>query len=698
MSSLYALPKSSRQQDYTAIAGQAIFGPANFLIFDLADIKVLSRPVGGQAFTEITTGWTASLSAAIGFPTVTFAAARTAGETIRISSRRVHDRTGDVSRGGSIKTTLIELELDKQTTVLQELRRDVSAALGDAALALSQVQAAIDGLVPPGTITGLMLAATAIQDRLGYIPVSPTQLTDATTYSRAGIVGPAYLANHVKMSQRADMRDWNTLDTTGTNDNASLVNQMLVDMKGKGPLWQPPGIIVLGAPIDWPENTILKGIAQADGQYTGEIGFFHLAHSGVGFRPTNNIGARRAECINTYRTQPAPGPGFTPANHDFDWDLEGGQGIDLVYCTPLNASRAFRVRGRQSLGQAAGRIRILYAKGQPLITGFDLTHATDVVTVHGTHFWPVWNANPNVFIATRAAAVSMVTGRLDNPKFGDNFFWGYQRGWIVNNQGVLGTLPTGTLNQGQANQMGFDNCGVGLLFNTGADGAVLHASHVYAASDPGAPSVTAENLFWCLANNTRATFESLFGQYTNGALVALNGSGNVWNIGKSRSKFIDLDANGTPEFSVDAGNTLSMASKPETSAGTIYGGAGNIESPDWRAFTPNWSSGGGAFGSLTGVSGRYRRGPGNTVTVQAYGTVSAIGAASGEVQITNAPINSANDGLIQRGSGGRDNDGKGFYVRINPNSSLIRIGLADTSGFAGTAGASMGIEITYQTA
>lgn len=127
MSVQYPLPRSIRQTDFVATDGQSVFGPVPWLAFDLDDVRVRARSGVGQRWVTLTSGFTVSLSASpAGFASATFAVGQVAGRHIRIEGARTHARITDVTRGSALVTPAMERELDKMSTVLQELRRDMS--------------------------------------------------------------------------------------------------------------------------------------------------------------------------------------------------------------------------------------------------------------------------------------------------------------------------------------------------------------------------------------------------------------------------------------------------------------------------------------------------------------------------------------------------------------------------------------------
>jgi hypothetical protein len=170
MSSVNQLPRSTRRSDYNVTPGQLAFGPTAWLAFDTLDIVVWRQFVADGPWERVTSGVTLSLSATpAGFVTATFATAPSAAVPapikIRIEGRRTHERITDVTRAGALNTAAMERELDKMSTVLQEVRRDVDEVIRpnedlDAAVVAAQT-AATTATGAAGTATGAAGAASA---------------------------------------------------------------------------------------------------------------------------------------------------------------------------------------------------------------------------------------------------------------------------------------------------------------------------------------------------------------------------------------------------------------------------------------------------------------------------------------------------------------------------------------------------------
>lgn len=123
MTNPYPLPRETRQTPIIVGDGRATYGPFAFKIWDTADVAARVDRGSGDLLPEAVTATKVANQIFDSF-TVTFAPALTVGQRAIVQSRRLHERTTDVTRGGSISTSGLEGELSRQGTVLQELRRD----------------------------------------------------------------------------------------------------------------------------------------------------------------------------------------------------------------------------------------------------------------------------------------------------------------------------------------------------------------------------------------------------------------------------------------------------------------------------------------------------------------------------------------------------------------------------------------------
>lgn len=135
MSVLYPIPRGTREVTLAASAGQTVFGPIGFLLYDSLDIEVLVASAPGVTPTPIDPSRVTAMPAspAIAFPAafnVTLLDPQPAGAQVTIRGLRVPERSTDVTRAGALQSQPLERELDKITAVNQELRRDVGRAAG----------------------------------------------------------------------------------------------------------------------------------------------------------------------------------------------------------------------------------------------------------------------------------------------------------------------------------------------------------------------------------------------------------------------------------------------------------------------------------------------------------------------------------------------------------------------------------------
>jgi len=129
----YPLPKSYRQSDILTGDGRnpATYGPFDFKVFDVADVVVMRRAAGGNELFAEDEAATVTKTAGLAQDTfsVTFATAITSAVEFYVASRRLHERTASVTRGGAVQSTPLERELALLSQVAQELRRDVDRAV-----------------------------------------------------------------------------------------------------------------------------------------------------------------------------------------------------------------------------------------------------------------------------------------------------------------------------------------------------------------------------------------------------------------------------------------------------------------------------------------------------------------------------------------------------------------------------------------
>lgn len=130
MSTFFPLPRQTREAFLVATEGQTEFGPFDFILFGDDDVDVLTRAPGAVGFVDATAG-TNVLPVSLeppylpGLFSIVFDEGLDAGTEVWVRGARLHARLTNVTQGGAIRSTPLELELDRMAAILQELRRDL---------------------------------------------------------------------------------------------------------------------------------------------------------------------------------------------------------------------------------------------------------------------------------------------------------------------------------------------------------------------------------------------------------------------------------------------------------------------------------------------------------------------------------------------------------------------------------------------
>lgn len=460
----------------------------------------------------------------------------------------------------------------------------------------------------------LSASVTADPNQYTYVPPSSdlTGASGAWVYDSGLFVGafptPALRSERSKMQDAADLRDWNGLDLTGVSDMATLVQAAINATAAAGvKLAVPGGKILLGSTITIPQFANMEGVGNPATGFSGlpsasPLTFFHLAHLGVGFNLLGtNDGPRRVAGFGTYRDQTAPGVGWAPIAAAADVQLKGVYDTCVEDIFFYNPTVAVGVTGNTAgAGSGNGRFTLRRLRGQALTFGLSITHTYDYCNIDDIEWWPWWSRDTNVLAYTRSTAKSLIFARCDWPRIGSVSSWGMSDGLYVNNQasvGLDGGLPAGTTTHMHIDTLNVDACNRGLVTDASANGASISIDRLTCTDDV----FQAPAMITLAGSNGMITIKDLYAANTNTNAINIAGSGNNVRLGMHRSSGIDHDASGDPEFSVATGNTLTIASKPITSAGTVYSfaGTGRISSPDWINFTPTVTA---ATGTITTVA------------------------------------------------------------------------------------------------
>lgn len=190
MSTAIPITRSARQIVLDALPGQTVFtypGAEQGPVWDAADIVIERKTAGDTAWSPVSSGVTVSLvNDGMDGATATFAAAPrpAVGDPavqIRLTSRRVDERSTDLSRAGRIHAPSMERDFDIKTTVAQEQRRDIAGSYSAVDDLRQELHDAVLGQVPDGVWTNDKLAdvpAGTLKGRPpGFGTGSPQDLT-----------------------------------------------------------------------------------------------------------------------------------------------------------------------------------------------------------------------------------------------------------------------------------------------------------------------------------------------------------------------------------------------------------------------------------------------------------------------------------------------------------------------------------------
>ena len=128
----YPLPRETRSTGPQAFDGVSVtFGPFQFQIFDTVDVVVQIRHAGDAEWSDTDAVTIAKVDPGepYGTFTATFDDVHPATSQYQVVGRRLHQRSLALSRGSGLNLPELEKETTKQGAILQELRRDVTAAL-----------------------------------------------------------------------------------------------------------------------------------------------------------------------------------------------------------------------------------------------------------------------------------------------------------------------------------------------------------------------------------------------------------------------------------------------------------------------------------------------------------------------------------------------------------------------------------------
>ncbi|RIY03268.1 hypothetical protein D3218_00385 [Aureimonas flava] len=179
MTNPYPLPRETRESAPFAGDGRATYGPFDFRIWDVDDVVAeVSR--GYAEYTLEAVRATKVANQPFDDFSVTFDPPLGGEDVAIVSSRRLQERLGDVTRGQSISSAALERELSIVGTVLQELRRDLDKG------GTGNVGGGGGGVITIGDVAGL---AGVLATKASVTAVQALSATIATIAARTVLGG-----------------------------------------------------------------------------------------------------------------------------------------------------------------------------------------------------------------------------------------------------------------------------------------------------------------------------------------------------------------------------------------------------------------------------------------------------------------------------------------------------------------------------
>jgi len=273
--------------------------------------------------------------------------------------------------------------------------------------------------------------------------------------------------------------------------------------------------------------------------------------------------------IGTIRNQLVSGPGWTPVNNLFDFDIDNCD-TKLTNLMLYNPSRGIKLNNG-----SFGRLTMDNVRGQPLIRGLEITEAYDTVRVNGLHWWPFWRDTDDIRAYTFQNLVGIILYRCDNPKFSNSFT-------IFANKGLsFAQNAAGLTSKFKGVNLDFDRGKFGVTFDSSlVSECTAQFENLSVQGETGLAGTVGVQFDSTGAivqfGNTRITETEANSLRVNGTGNRLVFGGNLRVDGWNRSSA------GFPAIEVATGNSVKMATTPISYSAfstDVYGGAGTINCP-----------------------------------------------------------------------------------------------------------------------
>lgn len=406
-----------------------------------------------------------------------------------------------------------------------------------------------------------------------------------------------------------------------TVDNKAAIDAAINVVKANhAPLHAPTGswrIATQLADIDRPIRIMGDGCSPyltAPGIRDNGTWFF-IDHSGKGFPliGATQITGSTLMGFGTYRTQPTPGPGWTPTDHDYD-----------IYANTTEVNLRNIVLHNPTKGvylYKAGRSLIENLQGQAMQTLLRIDKTLDVVRINNLHNWPFWKNQADVNAYTKANCDTIYLERVDNPNITSVFSFS-----------ARSMIRFGQSADGKASQVAAINLNQDVASNS--ESAIWVDSTVADGITGTFTNVRGGVAIKIDGNNSRLAFTNYNCNTAPNAAVTVGGTGNILTFtGDVVATGYNTSSGGYSAFDVASGNTLRINGIPKTSTTSRYSGAGDVYVDEWITYSPTVTSSTGTITTVGAVVARYKRWN-DSCSVMLQITITTNGTGAGKLNVT----------------------------------------------------------------
>lgn len=455
-----------------------------------------------------------------------------------------------------------------QSSALQyPLDEGISGVLPSAAARAGKILA-FDSLGKP--IPAVLLEDSSADVRLDLATTGAGKGAEMVAFKQSG-AGAVARTVDAKMRESVSVKDFGAVGDGVTDDTAAIqaaVNKVITAADGGYSLTLPEGVYRLTAPITVTGSLRVVGegaAPYANGPGTRGAGsWLHFDHSGRGLvlDGAGPLAGIELEKFGTFRNQPEPYSGWTPAAHDWDVYINSAD-VKLTDMVLLNPTK-----GVQLTNGNYGRLYLSRLRMHAFDVGINVEESYDVVYMDQVHIWPFWKDSPHVWAYTLANLDAIKLGRADNPMLSNIFTIFAHRGLRMYQAAAGKTSKLHLVNAD------FDRGHVGILVDsTEATGQFTNITVQGETGRSGTRGVQIEG------SGNKLDFVNLDIKTSSFNAFLVAGTATTVRVSNFSATTYDQAGVGYPAIEVLSGNTFRFAEVPMISGGRVgpyFGGSGTI--------------------------------------------------------------------------------------------------------------------------